>query len=215
MSKNPLSQLTLSFLSTHPAEGSGFPTHPLKGSRLFTVTRKQCRRYNVLSSVLGHWILNNALTSFLFFISLTAPPRFSAPMMNKTQNGNSQLVVECGAYGIPVPDYLWRFNGSIVTRHRSLNLSSLSLDDRGFYTCIANNSLGSANGGFYLTIQGIKHIIANYALYNEMLQHFDITVKPQLRATECWTTTPPQQQQLIKHLLIAKMISQRWPLSQG
>lgn len=106
-------------------------------------------------------------------------------MMNKTQNVNTQLVVECGAYGIPVPDYLWRFNGAIVTGHRSLNLSSLSLDDRGFYTCIANNSLGSANGRFYLTIQGKKHIIPNYALYNEMLHHFDITVKPQLRATKC------------------------------
>ena len=95
-------------------------------------------------------------------------------MINKTQNVNSQLVVECGAYGIPVPDYQWIFNGSIVTQDRNLNLSSLRHVDEGFYTCIANNSLGSANGRFYLTIQGKKHIIADIALYYEMLHQFDI-----------------------------------------
>lgn len=99
-------------------------------------------------------------------MSLAAPPRFSTPMMNQTQNINSQLVVECGAYGMPVPDYQWIFNGSVVTQHRSLNLRSLRLVDQGFYKCIANNSLGSANGRFYLTIQGEKYIVfTNNALY--------------------------------------------------
>ena len=78
--------------------------------------------------------------------------------MNKTQNINSQFVVECGAYGMPVPDYQWIFNGSVVTRQRSLNLSSLRLVNQGFYKCIANNSLGSANGRLYLTIQGKKYM---------------------------------------------------------
>ena len=79
-------------------------------------------------------------------------------MLNKTQNIASRLVVECGAYATPIPDYQWRFNGSVIARHRSLNLSSLSLADQGIYTCIANNSLGAAYGRFYLTIQG-KNII--------------------------------------------------------
>lgn len=96
------------------------------------------------------------LNYFLFFILFAAPPRFSTPMINKTQNIHSHLVVECGAFAIPVPDYQWIFNGSVVTEHRSLNLSSLRLVDQGFYTCVANNSLGSANGRFYLTIQGEK-----------------------------------------------------------
>ena len=89
-------------------------------------------------------------------------------MMNKTQNINDHLVVECSAFALPVPDYQWIFNGSVVTRHRSLNLSSLRLVDQGFYKCIANNSLGSTNGRFYLTIQGEKYVILlfyNNALY--------------------------------------------------
>ena len=94
--------------------------------------------------------------------------------MNKTQNVNSQLVVECGAYGIPVPEYQWIFNGSIVTWDRSLNLSSLRPIHQGFYMCIANNSLGSANGRFYLTIQGKRHIIAHNELYYQMFHQFDI-----------------------------------------
>lgn len=102
-------------------------------------------------------------------------------MMNNTRNINSHLVVECGAYGIPVPDYQWIFNGSVVTQHRSLNLSSLRLVDQGLYTCIANNSLGSANGRFYLTIQGkTKYaqscnyvFFTNNALCYERLHHFD------------------------------------------
>lgn len=60
--------------------------------------------------------------------------------------------MECGVYGIFVLDYLWRFNGLIVIRYRSLNLSFLSFDDRGFYICIVNNLLGLVNGGFYLII---------------------------------------------------------------
>jgi len=88
-----------------------------------------------------------------------APPRFSTPMINKTQNIHSHLVVECSAFALPVPDYQWIFNGSVVTVHRSLNMSSLRLVDQGFYTCIANNSLGSANGRFYLTIQGDKQYV--------------------------------------------------------
>ena len=75
-------------------------------------------------------------------------------MVNKTQNINSQLVVECGAYATPVPDYQWAFNGSVITRQRSLNLSSLRPVYQGLYTCFANNSLGSASGGFYLRVQG-------------------------------------------------------------
>ena len=91
-----------------------------------------------------------------------APPRFRVPMMNKTQNVKSQLVVECEAYATPVPDYQWIFNGSVISRQRSLNLSSLKLADQGFYTCFANNSLGSANGRFYLTIQGKTYNVLIY-----------------------------------------------------
>lgn len=62
--------------------------------------------------------------------------------------------MECGVSAVPVPDYQWLFNGSVITRQRNLNLISVSLPDQGFYTCIANNSLGSVQGRFYLSIQG-------------------------------------------------------------
>ena len=74
--------------------------------------------------------------------------------MNRKGNINSQLAVECEADAVPVPDYRWLFNGSVITRQRSLNLSSLRLIDQGFYTCIANNSLGTVQGRFFLTVQG-------------------------------------------------------------
>ena len=62
--------------------------------------------------------------------------------------------MECGVNVLPVPEYHWSFNGSVITRQRSLNISSVSRADQGFYTCIANNSLGLVQGGFYLIIQG-------------------------------------------------------------
>ena len=92
---------------------------------------------------------------------MLAPPRFPTSMVNRTQNINSELAVECGAYATPVPEYQWMFNGSIITRRRSLNLSSLTLSDQGFYTCVANNSFGSVSGKFYLTIQG-KSLYINF-----------------------------------------------------
>ena len=85
---------------------------------------------------------------------VSAPPRFHVPMANRTQNINTQLVVECGAYARPTPEYQWIFNDTIITANRHLNLSSLSLGDQGFYTCVANNSFGSVSGKFYLAIQG-------------------------------------------------------------
>ena len=55
---------------------------------------------------------------------------------------------------MPTPEYQWIFNDTIITSNRHLNLSSLSLGDQGFYTCVANNSFGSVSGKFYLAIQG-------------------------------------------------------------
>lgn len=86
-------------------------------------------------------------------LTVLTPPRFSIQLRNRTQNINSQLVVECGVNVLPVPEYHWSFNGSVITRQRSLNISSVSRADQGFYTCIANNSLGLVQGGFYLIIQ--------------------------------------------------------------
>ena len=90
----------------------------------------------------------------LILLYVSAPPRFLVPMANRTQNINTQLVVECGAYAMPTPEYQWIFNDTIITSNRHLNLSSLSLGDQGFYTCVANNSFGSVSGKFYLAIQG-------------------------------------------------------------
>lgn len=90
----------------------------------------------------------------LILLYVSAPPRFLVPMANRTQNINTQLVVECGAYAMPTPEYQWIFNDTIITANRHLNLSSLSLGDQGFYTCVANNSFGSVSGKFYLAIQG-------------------------------------------------------------
>lgn len=89
-----------------------------------------------------------------FCLCFLAPPRFSSPLNNRTQNVNSQLGVECEVNAMPVPHYQWLFNGSVIARQKSLNLSSVSPVDQGFYTCIANNSLGSVQDRFYLTIQG-------------------------------------------------------------
>lgn len=90
----------------------------------------------------------------LILLYVSAPPRFLVPMANRTQNINTQLVVECGAYARPTPEYQWIFNDTIITANHRLNLSSLSLGDQGFYTCVANNSFGSVSGKFYLAIQG-------------------------------------------------------------
>lgn len=86
-------------------------------------------------------------------LKVLAPPRFSSPLKNKTSNVNSKLVVDCGARGVPVPYYQWLFNGLVITQQQTLNLSLVNVANQGFYTCIANNSLGLVEGSFYLTVQ--------------------------------------------------------------
>jgi len=86
-------------------------------------------------------------------LTVLAPPRFSSPLQNKTAITGSQFAIDCRAEGVPLPYFQWLFNGSVVAVQQSLHLSVVSPVNQGFYTCIANNSLGLVQGSFYLTVQ--------------------------------------------------------------
>ncbi|KAK2566723.1 Hemicentin-1 [Acropora cervicornis] len=88
-------------------------------------------------------------------LTVLAPPRFSSPLQNKTAITGSQFAIDCRAEGVPLPYFQWLFNGSVVAVQQSLHLSVVSPVNQGFYTCIANNSLGLVQGSFYLTVQAL------------------------------------------------------------
>ncbi|XP_069693704.1 cell adhesion molecule Dscam1-like [Periplaneta americana] len=102
-----------------------------------------------------------------------APPIFLSTFKNETLHPGTPWSARCEASGSPAPSVSWRLdnatlnlNDRVTVSNRVsgdsvfsyVNISTLQLDDGGYYECVATNKLGTAAYGASLHIYGPPHI---------------------------------------------------------
>uniref|UniRef100_A0A3B4E5X1 Hemicentin 1 n=1 Tax=Pygocentrus nattereri TaxID=42514 RepID=A0A3B4E5X1_PYGNA len=83
-------------------------------------------------------------------LSVHTHPAFTELLGDVALNKGEQLLLTCGAIGIPPPKITWSFNNNIipayydhVNGHSELVIEHVSKHDAGTYTCVAENRVGS------------------------------------------------------------------------
>lgn len=101
-------------------------------------------------------------------MSITAPPGIIFINPQVTRNQYADVVFQCIAVGYPLPEIKWTFSSNEFTDNSFENiistteilsklvLNSITLSQRGNYTCYAENSEGSDSAIVELTVQGRK-----------------------------------------------------------
>ena len=83
---------------------------------------------------------------FIYMV-FSVRPEITKPQHDiwKILNGES-TTIECLADASPRSQYVWKKeSGGVVVHHRFLQLNNVDESDGGYYTCTAENSLGSVN----------------------------------------------------------------------
>ena len=83
--------------------------------------------------------------------------------INQTIIENQSAVFQCSVSGNPRPTLTWLGESSaLLKRHfhfdrdGRLEVSHVTLDDAGEYTCVGSNLLGTANQTALMIVQGMK-----------------------------------------------------------
>ncbi|TFK16294.1 Microfibrillar-associated protein 3-like [Platysternon megacephalum] len=125
----------------------------LPTTRLFILLAALTAAEDVTSSTLNHTDMN--LGSVPVIISIVDHIT--------VKEGNSALI-DCNVQGNPVPHYKWyNSNGCLLKEEENsgkwwfldsglLNITSVSFDDRGKYTCVASNIYGTVNNTVTLRV---------------------------------------------------------------
>ena len=104
----------------------------------------------------------------MFIFSLTDPPTISSlspidgdgivPM-------NNHYIIRCAFEGLPIPTVVWSHDGNVLTdgsnditiatsdTSSTLNVTTVTVDDSGSYTCMVSNLLGSDMESSMLQVQ--------------------------------------------------------------
>ena len=85
---------------------------------------------------------------FLCLVSSDLPMRIKEYHTIDVSEGDSASI-SCPILGNPLPNITWykgndTSSGTIINTNGTLNFPQIMLDDSGWYTCFAENSLGSA-----------------------------------------------------------------------
>jgi len=89
------------------------------------------------------------------------PPRIADPGDEPVlARAGDSVTIQCGVSGTPVPDVLWRRQGTYLTQNSSdlmiigstLQITNVSVEAAGPYICDAENSAGIAQQTFYLQV---------------------------------------------------------------
>ncbi|KAH1169574.1 microfibrillar-associated protein 3-like [Mauremys mutica] len=125
----------------------------LRTTRLFILLAALTAAEDVTSSTLNHTDMN--LGSVPVIISIVDHIT--------VKEGNSALI-DCNVQGNPAPRYKWyNSNGCLLKEEENsgkwwfldnglLNITSVSFDDRGKYTCVASNMYGTVNNTVTLRV---------------------------------------------------------------
>nr|XP_048286978.1 hemicentin-1 isoform X1 [Myodes glareolus] len=97
-------------------------------------------------------------------LTVHVPPRIQSTEVHYTVNENSQVVLPCGADGIPTPAIHWGKDGVLIANllgksttrpDGELLLENVVLKDSGTYTCVATNAAGEDTHTVMLTVHSL------------------------------------------------------------
>lgn len=125
---------------------------------------------------------------------ITAPPSIIFINHQVTRNQYADVIFQCVAVGYPLPKLKWMFGSyelidnsfenTINTKEilSELVLNSITLSERGNYTCYAENSEGSDSAIVELTVQGRK--IHKPPQFQTIIAMYLITAPPHVTTDE-------------------------------
>ena len=77
-------------------------------------------------------------------------------------------MMNCTATGHPVPTIKWMKGSNVISNSGSMVLSTVKLNDSGFYSCVANNSAGYDSRKFYLHVScklNYQYVFSRFIIY--------------------------------------------------
>ena len=96
-------------------------------------------------------------STIMFIFSLTDPPTISS-LSPIDGDGmvpvNNHYIIQCVFQGLPIPTVVWSHDGNVLTDRSNditiatsdtsstLNVTMVTADDSGSYTCVVSNLLG-------------------------------------------------------------------------
>ncbi|RWS11618.1 hemicentin-1-like protein [Dinothrombium tinctorium] len=106
--------------------------------RIESVKRSDNGNYTcTVSNPFGH-------QSQTFTVTVKAPLKWTKEPKNVFLKVKESTTLECEAEGMPLPSYMWKMNGAILTTNNGiLKLNDVSKSDSGIYECIADNGVDS------------------------------------------------------------------------
>ena len=118
-------------------------------------------------------LFKTIVTDFIF----QGLPHFSSkPSPTITVKETKNILIPCKANGFPLPVITWYKNGHLIEKERkcygerSLKLKKIQFQDRGVYTCSAENLMGRAELSVNVSVKGLsKRFIISCCFYNAIV----------------------------------------------
>ena len=103
----------------------------------------------------------------VFLLSSSAAPEIVGSPQNETRLEGDVAMFNCSTEAEPLPTVQWFFQGNVLSSSPNytsfvdstgtigrLIVHDVKQDDMGRYTCVVNNTHGSASASAYLHVQG-------------------------------------------------------------
>lgn len=100
-----------------------------------------------------------------YFVYPELPKFITKPPPSVTVREKNNVTIHCKATGFPPPIITWYKDGQVIEEERrqfnkrKLEIKKIQFEDRGIYTCTAENLLGRVQLSVNVTVKG-KQIIS-------------------------------------------------------
>ena len=128
--------------------------------------RKCCTYLLVYIHVLTYFILILLFLPLFFVVTVNSPPTIVTPPQNQDVPLSSLVNLTCFVTGAPQPAITWYFDGTPIMGATSpvYIIDSIQPNQRGMYSCRAQNSGGMDSASALVTINGIVNYLLLCAL---------------------------------------------------